>query len=182
MVLILMGLGGCQGEVPGTSSPGERPTESELAPSGTSSPSMPARTSPVPDQSGLTGVIFAESDVAGIPDEPLAGDMLLAIPAGKAGEILAGGGEAPGDEELRFLKARIAQADPAIQVTRSDAAGNYTFRLDPGEYILCAVNSGQDPPDFPVTTRGCGRTEVPAGEMKRVDISSGFGEILLVEH
>lgn len=184
MFLILIGLSGCQGDVP------DSPAESDLTPAGVSSPaetpgasppSIPQESPAASNQSGLTGVIFSESDVAGIPDEPLAGEMLLAIPAEKAGEILAGGGAAPGDEELRFLRARLTQADPSVQVTRSDAGGNYIFQLEPGEYILCAVNSDKDPPDFPVTTRGCGSTRVPPGEMKRVDISSGFGEILLVE-
>jgi hypothetical protein len=130
---------------------------------------------------GITGQVFAESDVSGQPDDLLAGQMVLAIPAGKAGEILGTGGEVLTDEKLRFIKANLARADPALAVTLSDSAGNYTLSLAPGEYILCVADSDVTPPGFPATTRGCGRTTVQPGERRRVDISSGFGEILLVE-
>ncbi len=68
-----------------------------------------------------------------------------------------------------------------MAVAVSDAAGGYTLLLDPGQYVLCVAESEQSPPDFPATTRGCGRTTVEAGQLRQVDISSGFGEILLVE-
>jgi hypothetical protein len=130
---------------------------------------------------GLTGQIVAESDVTGQADQPLPGQMVLAIPVEKAGEILGAGGKSLTGEELRFLKADLSQADAAIAVTTSDAAGNYTLLLDPGEYILCVADSDTTPPGFPATTRGCGQTQVPPGALRRVDVSSGFGEILLVE-
>jgi hypothetical protein len=129
----------------------------------------------------LVGQIIAESDVSGQPDEPLPDQMVLAVPIEKAGEILGEGGISPPAEELRFLKANLLQADPAIAFTLSDAAGNYTLLLDPGEYILCLADSESTPPGFPATTRGCGLTQVPPGELRHVDISSGFGEILLEE-
>jgi hypothetical protein len=75
----------------------------------------------------------------------------------------------------------MPEANPAIAVTLSDADGIYTLLLDPGEYILCVADSEEIPPDFPATTRGCGQTRVVQGELRQVDISSGFGEILLVE-
>jgi hypothetical protein len=128
---------------------------------------------------GLAGQIIAESDVSGQPDEPLPDQMVLAIPVEKALEILGVGGSSLTPEELRFLKANLPQADPAITVALSGAAGDYTLLLDPGEYILCLADSESTPPGFPATTRGCGLTQVPPGELRRVDISSGFGEILL---
>jgi hypothetical protein len=131
--------------------------------------------------SGLTGSIVAESDVSGQPDEPLPGQMVLAVPVEKAPEILGVVMKSPAAGELRFLKADLPQADPAMTVTTSDAAGDYTLLLDPGEYILCLADTEKTPPGFPATTRGCGLTQVPPGELRRVDISSGFGEILLKE-
>jgi hypothetical protein len=125
--------------------------------------------------------VVAESDVSGHPDVPLPGQMVLAVPIEKAGEILGAGAQQLADNELRFLKADLPRADPAIAVTLSDAAGKYTLLLEPGQYILCVADSEKTPPDFPATTRGCGRTEVPPGELRRVDISSGFGEILLLQ-
>ncbi len=132
-------------------------------------------------QAGLTGQVIVESDVSGQPDEPLAGQMVLAIPVEKAGKILGAGTETLTNEKLRFLKASLPQADPAISVTLSDAAGTYTLLLDPGQVILCVADSEKTPPGFPAKTRGCGRTLVPPGELRHVDVSSGFGEILLVE-
>jgi hypothetical protein len=129
----------------------------------------------------LTGQVIAESDVSGRPDEPLPGQMVLAVPVDKAGEFLGVGGGSLTERDLRFLKASLPQADPAIAVTMSDAAGKYTLPLDPGEYILCVADTEETPPDFPATTRGCGQTQVRSGELRQVDISSGFGEILLVE-
>jgi hypothetical protein len=46
--------------------------------------------------------------------------------------------------------------------------------------VLCLLESEQSPPDFPATTRGCGLTTVVEGQLRTVDISSGFGEILLL--
>jgi hypothetical protein len=129
----------------------------------------------------LTGQIFAASDVSGRPDEPLPAQMVLAIPLLRASEILGQARLDLTDDRLRFQKARLRQADPALRVTLSDAGGNYTLLLDPGEYVVCVADSETTPPGFPATTRGCGRTEVLPGALRRVDISSGFGEILLLE-
>jgi hypothetical protein len=129
----------------------------------------------------LTGQVIAASDVAGRPDVPLAGQMVVVVAVEQAGEVLGTGGSDLDDEALRFLKADLPQADSRIVVTLSDAAGSYTLLLPAGDYILCVADSDATPPGFPAKTRGCGRTQVPAGALRRVDISSGFGEIVLVE-
>ena len=166
----------------GPSTPGEPdaqtadpPAVSETAALMETPPLFATETAPT----GLAGQIVAESDVSGQADQPLPGQMVLAVPLEKAAEILGAGSQSLANEDLRFLKANLPQADPAIAVTTSDAAGNYTLLLDPGEYILCVADSDKTPPGFPAATRGCGRTVVPQGELRRVDISSGFGEILL---
>jgi hypothetical protein len=156
----------------------------------TASPPIVANTSPpmptpvIPTTgigpSGLTGQVISASDVSGQPDEPLPGQSVLAIPIEKADEILGGGTSSLTNEKLRFWAARLPQKDPAIGFVLSDAAGKYTLILNPGEYILCVADSEKSPPDFPMTTRGCGRVQVPPGNLRRLDISRGFGEILLV--
>jgi hypothetical protein len=107
--------------------------------------------------------------------------MVLAVPIDQAAGILGVGSDQLAPAQLRFLKASLAQADPAAAVTLSDADGNYTLLLDPGAYVLCVLDSEKTPPDYPAVTRGCGQAQVLAGELRQVDISSGFGEILLVE-
>jgi hypothetical protein len=159
-------------------SPNPRPPAASQT---TTLPELPASATAPSGQSGLTGQIVAASDVSGQPDEPLAGQMVLAVPAAQAGEVLGVSGDQLAPETLRFLKANLPEADPAITVTLSDTAGNYTLLLNPGQVVLCAADSELTPPDFPATTRGCGLTEVRLGELRRVDISSGFGEILLGE-
>jgi len=177
---LLSGLLACQG----TSSAGEQEGQIVNPPivSETDAPmKTPAILTTMIVPAGLTGQVVAESDVSGQPDVSLPGQMVLAVPVEKAGKILGAGSERLTDEELRFLKANLPRADPAIEVTLTDAAGNYTLLLDPGEYVLCVADSEKTPPDFPATTRGCGRTQVPPGELRQVDVSSGFGEILLVK-
>jgi hypothetical protein len=146
----LCGLLACQG-----TSTAEKQGEQTANPVGasTTAASMESPTIPAPQKgsAGLTGQVVAESDVSGQSDKSLPSQMVLAIPVEKAVEILGAGTQQLRDEELRFLKAALPQADPAITVSLSDAAGNYTLLLDPGEYVLC------------------------------VEVSSGFGEIVLVE-
>ena len=94
---------------------------------------------PTPQQvlARLTGQVVAASDVSGQPDTALPSQMVLAIPVGKAVGFLGHNRPQLSDTDLRFLKANpFAQADPAITVSLSDAAGNYTLRLDPGEYAV----------------------------------------------
>jgi hypothetical protein len=177
---LLSSLLACQG----ASTPGENDRQTAFPPAAaeTAAPAGtpgagPAGTGPT----GLAGLVFYASDVSGQPDQPLAGQLLMAVPAARAGEILGTGPGELTDAQLRFLKADLPRRDPASAVTLSDAAGKYTLLLDPGEYVLCVLDAEATPPDFPATTRGCGRTQVMPGELRRVDISSGFGEILLVE-
>jgi hypothetical protein len=148
----------------------------------TKAASMESAAIPTPQTGpvGLTGQVVAESDVSGHPDTVLSNQMVLAIPAARA-EVLGVGSHLLKDAELRFLKAKLSKADPAITSGLSDAAGNYSLLLAPGEYILCVADAENTPPSFPATTRGCGQTSVPPGKLRRVDISSGFGEIVLLE-
>jgi hypothetical protein len=172
---LLIGLSGCRaapldGEIPaGTAAPPPVPATASSLVAATKVPS------------GLTGVVLSASDVSGQPDLPLADQLLLAIPAAKAGQFLGLQGEELAPARLRFLKAGLPHRDSSIAVTLSDAAGRYTLLLEPGDYVLCVAESEEKPPDFPATTRGCGLVQVREGELRRVDISSGFGEILLVE-
>ncbi|MEJ2600793.1 MAG: hypothetical protein P8Z00_20850 [Anaerolineales bacterium] len=164
---LLSGLIACQAATPG----GERPT----------SPPPPAPARPTNAPSGLTGVVLSASDVTGQPDEPLPDQMLLALPAAEAGAILGLGEQELTPVRLRFLKADLPQAGPSMTVAVSGSSGRYTLLLEPGAYVLCVAESQVSPPDFPVTTRGCGLTTVLPGQLRRVDVSSGFGEILLIE-
>jgi len=129
---------------------------------------------------GLTGQVISASDVTGQPDIPLPDQMVLAVPIEKAEEILGTTSQSPTDKELRFWVAGLPQKDPAIASTLTNTSGNYVLILPPGEYILCVADSEKSPPDFPATTRGCGRVEIQPGSLHHVDISRGFGEILLM--
>jgi hypothetical protein len=129
---------------------------------------------------GLTGKVVSASDVTGQPDVPLPNQMILAVPIENASEILGITSKIPTNQELRFWASDLPHKDPAIVSTLSDASGNYVLILTPGEYILCVADSEKSPPDFPATIRGCGRVVVQPGVLRRVDISRGFGEILLI--
>jgi hypothetical protein len=170
LAVLISGLAACRG-----ASPAGVPSQQISAPVTTTSPMAPE-----PKPTGLIGQVLSYSDISGQPDEPLPDQMVLAFPSEMAGEILGSGPMSLTDDELRFMKANLSGANPAIAVTLSDAAGEYTLHLDPGAYILCLADSDKIPPDFPARTRGCGRVVVARGELKRVDISSGFGEILLI--
>jgi hypothetical protein len=156
-----------------------RPAPSGEAPSPTPAPSPSPGSSNAP--SGLTGVVLSASDVSGQPDQPLAGQLLLAAPLAQAGPLLGLSASELTPERLRFLKASLPHQDPAMTLELSDSDGRYTLLLDPGPTVLCLVESEQSPPGFPAATRGCGLTTVVEGQLRRVDISSGFGEILLLE-
>lgn len=140
----------------------------------------PGRTSQ-PPASGLAGLIFSASDVTGQADTPLPDQAIVAIPEAEAAGIL-GLSSPPTAEQLRFLKATIGAARPQMGVTVSDAQGKYSLALPAGGYILCVGEENTSAPaSFPLRTRGCGQVSVPPSGVKTVDISSGFGEILLVE-
>jgi hypothetical protein len=172
----------CQGPRP-TATPAAPPT----APPGVVSPTPDPRATPTSTATttqagptGLTGTVIAASDVAGRPDVPLPDQLVLAVAVADADEVLGAGTSSVGDAELRNLRADLPAPHPALAATLSDAAGAYTLQLPPGDYLLCVADSDSTPPSFPARTRGCSRTAVPAGGMARVDISSGFGEILLI--
>lgn len=159
--------------------PAEPPTAT-LPPAG-----IPAGGTPTgaaqPISSGLAGLVFSASDVSGQPDTPLPGQALIAIPAADAADTLGLSGS-PTDDELRFLKTAIQSPDSQVAAVVTDAQGRYRLALPPGDYILCVGEEETAAPvRFPVSTRGCGRVTVPAEGGKTVDVSSGFGEILLVE-
>jgi hypothetical protein len=140
-------------------------------------------TAPAPPpggQSGVAGLVVAASDVAGQPDTPLADQLVVAVPLAQADAVLSLGGAQPTPELLRFLKAQLPAGAPALTTTRSDARGQYALTLDPGGYVLCLADSAQQPPALPATTRGCGPVDVAAGQVQRADLSSGFGEVLLI--
>jgi hypothetical protein len=129
---------------------------------------------------GLTGLVIAASDVAGQPDTPLPDQLVLAVAVAAADDVLGPGTSRLGDAELRNLRADLPAPHPALATTVSDAAGAYTLSLAPGDVLLCLANSDSVPPSFPARTRGCGRATVPPTAPARVDISSGFGEIILI--
>lgn len=170
----------CQG-----TSPSASPPPASVWPVGSPTPARPI-TAPVtaaPTRAGTTGLagqVLAASDVSGQPDAPLADQLVLAVAADRADQVLGPGTAGLEDAELRFLKADLPAPHPALAVTLSDAAGNYALTLAPGAYLLCLADSDATPPGFPARTRGCGRVELAAGAVRRVDVSSGFGEILLV--
>lgn len=141
----------------------------------------PQNASTDPGSSGLMGKIFAESDVSGQPDVPLPEQMILAIPVDAAEDLLGVPAGQLSDRDLRFMRADLPQTDPRMTATLSDSDGYYELPLEPGDYILCVADSEETPPDFPAHTRGCGRAQVYPGRMSMVNISSGFGEILLLE-
>jgi hypothetical protein len=181
---LLAGLLACQGPRP-TATPAEPPT----APPGVVSPTTALSatatlrgdpTSTPATHTGLTGQVAAASDVSGQPDVPLPDQLVVAVGLADADEVLGASASTFSDSELRFLRADLPAPHPALAATLSDAAGAYSLALPPGDYLLCLANADSTPPSFPAHTRGCGRVTVLPGPMARVDISSGFGEILLV--
>jgi hypothetical protein len=177
---VLFSLAGCQV----STAPTPRSQADTLTPT-QSPPTIPPETAHTPaagqvQPTGFTGKIISASDVSGQPDVPLPNQMILAVAVQNAARILGAGTETLPEKDLRFLKATLSQADPAILVTASNANGEYTLLLSQGEYIVCLANSEQTPPGFPASTRGCGRVQAQAGELRHLDISSGFGEILIL--
>ena len=135
----------------------------------------------------VSGTIIAESDVAGQPDLPLADTVVVAMPL----ETLAGLMSIPPagltDQGLRFLSLTLEQQVAGMAVDLTDQEGHYELTLSANEYALClAYPEGEgDPsangPPLPLSIRGCGRLVLEAGQARVVDVSSGFGEILLQE-
>lgn len=177
--LLALGLA-CQGTSP-TATPAELVTAPPVpSPTAALRPTPAGAGSSTPaSPTGLAGQVLSASDVAGQPDVPLPEQMVLAVAAAAAEEVLGPGTAALAETELRFLKASLPAPHAELAATLTDQAGNYALALPPGSYLLCLADSEAIPPAFPARTRGCGRVEVAAGSISRVDISSGFGEILL---
>lgn len=161
--LVLASLVACQSASP----PPDQPTSSPSPPAG---PGVP---------SGITGQVVAASDVAGQPDVPLADQLVLAIPTESAPRLLGLDPAGLTQENLRFLHTTIDSPESQITTTLTDNDGNYSLELPPDEYVICLADADSPPAGFPVNTRGCGPVTVTSAELQRVDISSGFGEILL---
>jgi hypothetical protein len=161
--LLLASLVACQSASP----PPDQPTSSPSPPAGPGGPS------------GITGQVVSASDVGGQPDVPLADQLVLAIPVESAPRLLGLNLADLTQENLRFLHTTIVSQESQITTTLTDNQGNYTLQLPPDEYVICLADAESPPAGFPVNTRGCGRVTVPSGQLLRVDISSGFGEILL---
>ncbi len=178
MLLFALGLAwllaGC-GAPPGRATP----TPALVPTTATAQPAV-SPTAAVGGQRGLAGVVVAASDVTGQPDTPLADQLVLAVALAQADAILGLGGRAPTRELLRFLKADLPASDPAIVTTLSDSQGRYTLALAAGRYVLCLADATQPPPALPATTRGCGLVDVPTSGVGRADLSSGFGEVVVV--
>jgi len=129
--------------------------------------------------SGLVGQILAASDVSGIPDTPLPDQVILAFPEQATSEIL-GVGASLSESDLRFLKADITDRDQNLFMAISGPDGRYQLELPAGRYIVCLAESQSAAGAFPVSTRGCGRVTIPENIVVTLDISSGFGEVLLI--
>lgn len=157
----------------------------------TSATAAPRATTPAPTAapqtnaagvSGISGAVIAASDVGGQPDRPLPGQLVVAIPIDLVGSLPGGPGGAPSDRDLRFLAVTVERQQNGVVTTLADAGGRYNLALAPGDYALClADSSGAQPAGFPLTTRGCGRVAVQQGSVRAINISSGMGEIVLVE-
>lgn len=171
----------CQGTSPPVTQAGS-PTEAPV-----SSPSQTSQAAPtvtaaatVIGPAGLTGHVLAASDVSGQPEAPLPDQLVLAVPVDQADDVLGPGTTGLDETGLRFLKSDLPAPHPALAAAVTDAAGRYSLVLAPGEYVLCVADAEATPPIFPARTRGCGRATVPPGALGQVDLSSGFGEILLI--
>jgi hypothetical protein len=139
---------------------------------------QPQPSSAEPAEPGFYGLVYAASDAGGVPDVPLASQVILAIPAAAAGDTL-GSSLDPG--QLRFLKVELRQEEALFMTTLSGPDGTYSLPLEAGEYVLCLGESQGQPGSYPISLRGCGLAMLAEGEKKRINFSSGFGEVLLEE-
>ncbi|MEJ2211636.1 MAG: hypothetical protein P8129_21730 [Anaerolineae bacterium] len=160
-----------------TSTPAPSPAAIATA-SATANPGAPAR---------LSGTVVAESDVSGQPDVPLAVTAVVAMPLERLAGLVGIPPAGLTDRELRFLSLTLAQRVAGMAVDLTDPEGHYEMTLPAGEYALCLAYPESSPagpagePPLPLNIRGCGRLALEAGQTRIVDVSSGFGEILLKE-
>ncbi len=139
----------------------------------------PTPTNPASDATGparIAGTVVAESDVSGQPDVPLTDQIVAAVPYAALRSLSE---DAP---PLRFLSLRLEARPEGMHTAVTGAEGRYALTLPPGDYALClAYPEGEPPTDPPLRLQGCGALTLTAGSTRTVDISSGFGEILLQE-
>ena len=135
----------------------------------------------------VSGTVISESDVAGQPDTPLAGAAVIVMPLDALATMAGLPPGEPSDQELRFLSFTIDREVAGMSADVTDAQGHYELALPAGEYGLCLAygegDAGTVPgePELPLSVRGCGRLVLQEGQTLVVDVSSGFGEILLEE-
>ena len=130
----------------------------------------------------LTGTVIAESDVGSLPDEPLSDQLVLLLPLDEAPRLL-GASSSTDDGGFRFLHTTIEQSSPALSTLRTGPNGAVSFGgLDAGGYVLCLADAtGESMNAPPYDTRGCAPLTLEKGETLDVEVSSGFGEIVLRE-
>jgi hypothetical protein len=134
----------------------------------------------------LSGTVVSESDVAGQPDTPLAGAAVVVMPLDALAAMAGLPHVEPSDRELRFLSFTIDREVAGMAVDVTDVLGHYALALPAGEYGLCLAYSEEtgtvpSEPQLPLGVRGCGRLVLQEGQTRVVNVSSGFGEILLEE-
>ena len=135
----------------------------------------------------VSGTVVSESDVAGQPDTPLAGATVIVMPLDALAAMAGLPHGEPSDQELRFLSFSIDREVAGMAVDVTDAQGHYALALPAGEYGLClAYSEGEastapGESQLPLGVRGCGRLLLQEGQTRVVNVSSGFGEILLEE-
>ena len=136
----------------------------------------PAREGPDQTPFRITGRVVAVSDVATIPDLPLAKAMVVAVPADAFPALLAESAPlAAPTGELAFTAFRLECDGHERHEAPAAADGRYELALPPGEYVLCLANvRGRKAERPPFEVAGCVKVAGRPGQDVRLDI--GFGE------
>lgn len=142
-------------------------------------PTPGAGVTPAELSANLSGRAISESDVILQPDVAMANQLVVVL-SGEELSALAGG-TVPASE-LRFLHLAVGTPQELTAITSTDSDGRFAFTLSAGDYILCLADSKAAAGEvFPLRTRGCGQVRLEAGKMLRITVSSGFGEIIIIE-
>ncbi|MBN1661598.1 MAG: hypothetical protein JXA93_24605 [Anaerolineae bacterium] len=176
----------------GTPPPAQPPPVETATPITTPTGAPPTTPSPTYSngdngQARVSGTVVAESDVSGQPDVPLAGAAVIAMPIDAVATLAGAEPGSLSDRDLRFLSFTIERELAGMAMDVTGAEGRYELALPAGEYGLClAFGEGGEAapaggPALPLIVRGCGRLSLAGGQVRSVDVSSGFGEILLEE-
>jgi hypothetical protein len=129
---------------------------------------------------GVRGHLLSLSDVATIPDMPLAGVAVFAVAADQFGALLADAGVAPAAPgSLQWLgQLQVAAGSWSHYVVASDstaADGGYHLDLDPGSYVVCMANiDDRDPSRRPVAVDGCVPLNVRADAETPLELRVGL--------